>query len=79
MVVVNVNPLYTARELEHQLRDSGARAIVVLENFAATLQQVRSRCRCAMSFSSPPGDLLGPVRGRLVNHVVRHVRKHVPA
>ncbi len=77
--VVNVNPLYTPRELEHQLADSGARAIFVLENFAATLARVRDRvptkhvCICRL------GDLLGWPRGALVNFVVRHVRKLVPA
>ncbi len=76
-VVVNVNPLYKPRELEHQLADSGARAIFVLENFAATLAAVRehvptdSVCICRL------GDLLG-ARGALVNFVVRHVRKLVP-
>ncbi|MDE2370088.1 MAG: AMP-binding protein [Burkholderiales bacterium] len=79
LVVVNVNPLYTARELEHQLRDSGARAIVVLENFGATLQQVLESLPLRQVVVAAAGDLLGPVRGRLVNHVVRHVRKQVPA
>jgi len=78
LVVVNVNPLYTARELEHQLSDSGATAVVVLENFASVLEQalphtaVRKVVVCAM------GDLLGPLRGALVNFVVRRVRKLVP-
>ena len=78
-VVVNVNPLYTARELEHQLKDSGAKAIVIIENFAATLQQclantpLRHVVLCAM------GDRLGWLKGLLVNHVVRNVKKLVPA
>jgi long-chain acyl-CoA synthetase len=78
-VVVNVNPLYTPRELQHQLTDSGARAIFVLENFAGALAAVRDRvptdsvCICRL------GDLLGWARGPLVNFVVRHVRKLVPA
>ena len=77
-VVVNVNPLYTARELEHQLKDSGAKAIVIIENFAATLQkcmaatQVRHVVMCAM------GDCLGAVKGAVVNLVVRRVKKMVP-
>ena len=77
-VAVNVNPLYTPRELEHQLIDSGARALFVLENFAHTVAAVRERvptellCVCAL------GDLLGPLRGAVVNFVVRHVRKLVP-
>lgn len=78
LVVVNVNPLYTARELEHQLRDSGAKAIVIIENFAATLQKclaatpVRHIVLCAM------GDRLGLLKGALVNAVVRRVKKLVP-
>ncbi|MBU6260312.1 MAG: AMP-binding protein [Burkholderiales bacterium] len=79
LVVVNVNPLFQARELEHQLRDSGARAIVVLENFAATLQRVLESLPLRHVVVAAAGDLLGPVRGRLVNHVVRHVRKQVSA
>ncbi len=77
-VVVNVNPLYTPRELEHQLKDSGARAIVIIENFAATLQaciahtQVKHVVLCAM------GDRLGLLKGALVNYVVRNVKKLVP-
>ena len=77
-VVVNVNPLYTPRELSHQLRDSGAKVLFILENFAATLEAiteplpVRQVVLCAM------GDLLGFWRGAMVNFVVRHVRKLVP-
>jgi long-chain acyl-CoA synthetase len=78
-VVVNVNPLYTARELEHQLKDSGARAIVIIENFAATLQQVLPAVPTRQIIVASMGDLLGPLKGRIVNHVVRHVRKMVPA
>ncbi len=78
-VVVNVNPLYTARELELQLKDSGAKAIVVLENFAATLQQVLPNVPTRHVVLAAMGDLLGPVKGALVNHVVRRVRKLVPA
>jgi long-chain acyl-CoA synthetase len=78
-VVVNINPLYTPRELEFQLRDSDAKAIVILENFAATLQacvantSVKHIVLCAM------GDQLGLIKGMLVNHVVRRVKKLVPA
>lgn len=77
-VVVNVNPLYTPRELAHQLKDSGAKAIVIVENFASTLEQclantpVRHIVLCAM------GDQLGLVKGALVNYVVRSVKKMVP-
>jgi long-chain acyl-CoA synthetase len=78
-VVVNVNPLYTARELEHQLKDSGAKAIVVLENFAATLQQVMAHVPTQHVVLAAMGDLLGLVKGAIVNHVIRRVRKMVPA
>ena len=78
LVVVNVNPLYTPRELEHQLKDSGARAIVVLENFAATLQQVLDAVPVKHVVLAAMGDMLGSVQRPLVNHVVRNVRKLVP-
>ena len=78
-VVVNVNPLYTARELEHQLKDSGSKAIVVLENFAAVLQQVMGTVPTQQVVLAAMGDLLGTVKGALVNHVIRRVRKLVPA
>ena len=79
LVVVNVNPLYTPRELEHQLKDSGAKAIIIVENFANTLEQcmaatpVKHVILCAM------GDQLGLLKGSLVNYVVRNVKKMVPA
>ena len=78
MVVVNVNPLYTARELRHQLADSGAEAIVVLENFAATVQQVLAQTRVRHVLLASAGDMLGPLKGPLVNLVARRVRKLVP-
>ena len=78
LVVVNVNPLYTPRELEHQLKDSGAKAIVILENFAATLQQVAHAVPAKAVLLAAMGDMLGLVKGALVNHVVRRVRKLVP-
>ena len=77
-VVVNVNPLYTARELEHQLKDSGAEAIIVLENFASTLAEVIERTPVRHVVLASMGDLLGFWKGQLVNLVVRHVRKMVP-
>jgi long-chain acyl-CoA synthetase len=77
-VVVNVNPLYTPRELEHQLKDSGARAIVVLENFAATLQQVLDAVPTKQVILASMGDMLGTFQRALVNHVVRKTRKLVP-
>ncbi|MDF1608759.1 long-chain fatty acid--CoA ligase [Hoeflea sp. YIM 152468] len=76
--VVNVNPLYTPRELEHQLKDSGAKAIVILENFAVTLEQVISRTDVKHVCVASMGDLLG-LKGHLVNFVVRKVKKLVPA
>ncbi|RQR50134.1 long-chain-fatty-acid--CoA ligase [Burkholderia sp. Bp9125] len=76
--VVNVNPLYTPRELEHQLHDSGAEAIVVLENFATTLQQVIARTQVKHVVVASLGDLLGPVKGTVVNFVARRVKKLVP-
>ena len=75
-IAVNVNPLYTPRELEHQLKDSGARAIVILENFANTLQQVIARSKIEHIVLASMGDLLGFPKGMIVNFVVR--RKMVP-
>nr|WP_269931123.1 long-chain fatty acid--CoA ligase [Aminobacter sp. HY435] len=75
--VVNVNPLYTPRELEHQLRDSGAEAIVILENFATTLQAVIANTRVKHVVVASMGEMLG-VKGILVNLVVRKVKKLVP-
>ena len=77
-VVVNVNPLYTARELEYQLNDSGAEAIVILENFAAVLEQVRARTPLKHVVITSLGEMLG-LKGLLVNLVVRKVKKMVPA
>ena len=79
MVVVNVNPLYTPRELEHQLKDSGAKTIVILENFAATLQQVHKSVPTQHVVLAAMGDMLGLIKGSLVNHVVRNVKKMVPS
>ncbi|MFN3298287.1 long-chain-fatty-acid--CoA ligase [Caldimonas sp.] len=76
--VVNVNPLYTPRELEHQLKDSGAKAIILLENFATTLQEVIDRTSVQHVVLAAMGDMLGFWKGLLVNFVVRHVRKMVP-
>jgi len=75
--VVNVNPLYTPRELEHQLKDSGAKAIIILENFAVTLQQVVARTDVKHVCVASMGDLMG-LKGHLVNFVVRKVKKMVP-
>ncbi len=76
-VVVNVNPLYTPRELAHQLKDSGAEAIIVLENFAATLEEVITESPVRHVVLCALGDLLGWWRGPLVNFAVRHLRKMV--
>jgi len=70
-VVVNVNPLYTPRELEHQLKDSGAKAIFVLENFATTFEQVRSKVGVEHVVVTSMGDMLGGLKGAIVNLVVR--------
>src|SRR3546814_12642065 len=79
LVVVNANPLYTARELEHQLRDSGAKAIVVIENFCSTLQQVIDKTDVKHVITTQVGDLL-PLPKRVITHlVVKRVKKMVPA
>jgi long-chain acyl-CoA synthetase len=76
--VVNVNPLYTPRELEHQLKDSGAEAIIILENFAATLQKVIANTSIRHVVLASIGEMLG-FKGTIVNFVVRRVKKMVPA
>ena len=78
-VVVNVNPLYTARELEHQLKDSGAKAIVIIENFAATLEKCIASTPLQHVVLASMGDRLGLLKGAVVNHVVRKVKRLVPA
>ncbi len=77
-VVVNVNPLYTPRELEHQLNDSGAEAIVVLENFANTVEAVAKNTKLKTIVVATVGDMLGFVKGMITNYVVRKVKKAVP-
>jgi long-chain acyl-CoA synthetase len=77
-VVVNCNPLYTPRELEYQLQDSGAKAIVIVENFAHTLEQVIARTAVKHVVVTPMGEMLGLAKGALVNFVVRRVKKLVP-
>ena len=78
-VVVNVNPRYTARELEHQLKDSGSKAIVIIENFAHTLEQCVAATPVKHVVLAAMGDQLGLLKGALVNYVVRNVKKMVPA
>ena len=77
LVVVNTNPMYTARELKHQLEDAGAKAIVVLDNFAATLQQVVAETHVEHIITTGIGDLLG-AKGVLINFALKHVKKMVP-
>ena len=79
MIVVNVNPLYTPRELEHQLKDSGAKAIVILENFAGVLQQVLANTPVRHVITTQIGDLLPGPRRWIVNTVIKRVKKMVPA
>ena len=79
LVVVNVNPLYTPRELEHQLKDSGAKAIVIVENFAHVLQQVMAAVPTKKVVLASMGDMLGFPKSLVVNYVVRKVKKMVPA
>jgi long-chain acyl-CoA synthetase len=79
LIIVNVNPLYTARELAHQLHDSGARAIVILENFGATLQQALAQTSIERIVVTGIGDLMGFPKGLVTNFVVRRVKKVVPA
>ncbi|HMN76936.1 MAG TPA: long-chain-fatty-acid--CoA ligase [Burkholderiaceae bacterium] len=78
-VVVNVNPLYTPRELEHQLKDSGAKVIVMIENFATTLQAVAANVPTKTVILTALGDMLGFPKSLIVNYVVRNVKKMVPA
>lgn len=79
LVVVNVNPLYTARELEHQLADSGAETIIILENFAHTLVRAVEHTRLKHIVVTALGDLLGPVRGAALSFALRHLKHAVPA
>ena len=79
MILVNVNPLYTSRELEHQLKDSGAKAIFIIENFAKTFEKVEDKGDVKHVVVCSMGDMLGLVKGLVVNTVVRHVKKMVPS
>ena len=78
-VVVNVNPLYTPRELQHQLQDSQAKAIIIVENFAHTLSDIQDKVKLEHVILTHMGDMLGLVKGTLVNLVVKHVKKLIPA
>ena len=79
LVVVNTNPLYTERELKHQLNDSGAKAIIIVENFAHVLQKVIDDTKIDHVITTKMGDLLAPVKGFIINAVVKYVKKMVPA
>ena len=79
LTVVNVNPLYTARELEHQLKDSGTKAILIIENFANTLEQVIDKTPVEHVILTSLGDRLGTVKGAIVNFAVKYVKKMVPS
>ncbi|HLR86586.1 MAG TPA: AMP-binding protein [Wenzhouxiangella sp.] len=78
LAVVNTNPLYTARELKHQLTDSGARAIVIMDNFASVLEAIVDDVDTEHIIITRMGDMLGPVKGALMNFVLRHIKKMVP-
>lgn len=77
-VLVNVNPLYTARELEHQLKDSGTEVLIILKNFAHIFESIQSNTPVKHTLVTGVGDLLGTIKGLIVNSVLRYVRKQVP-
>ncbi len=79
MVLVNVNPLYTSRELSHQLHDSGAKALFIVENFAKTYQEAEDKGQVEHVVVCTIGDMLGTIKGAVVNLVARHVKKMIPA
>jgi len=79
LIVVNTNPMYTARELKHQLTDSGAKAIVIVENFADVLEKVRQEVPLEHVITTRIGDLLGFPKGTLINFVLKYVKKAIPA
>lgn len=79
LVLVNVNPLYTSRELEHQLKDSGAEVLVIIENFASVYQSIIGKTPVKHVVVASVGDMLGALKGTLVNFVLRSVRKQIPA
>ncbi|MCC5921524.1 MAG: AMP-binding protein [Cyclobacteriaceae bacterium] len=79
MVVVNTNPLYTAREMEHQFKDSGAKAVIIVKNFAFNLEKIRSKTGIKKVYTTGLGDMLGGLKGGIVNFVVKYIKKMVPA
>lgn len=78
-ILVNVNPLYTARELQHQLNDSGSEVLVIIENFASVYAQIQSNTTVKHVIVTSVGDMLGTIKGLVVDTVLRHVRKQIPA
>ncbi len=79
LIVVNTNPLYTSREMEHQFRDAGVKAIVILANFASNLEKIIDRTEIEQVMITEMGDLIGGLKGSLINFVVKRVKKMVPA
>ena len=79
LVVVNTNPLYTTRELKHQLNDSGAKAIIIVENFAHVLEEVIDETPVEHVITTKMGDMLSPLKGFIINMVVKYIKKMVPA
>ncbi len=79
LIVVNTNPLYTSREMEHQFKDAGVKAIVILANFASNLERILSKTNIQHVFITEMGDLIGGFKGDLINFIVKHVKKMVPA
>jgi long-chain acyl-CoA synthetase len=77
-VIVNTNPLYTADEMLHQYNDSGAKAVIIVENFAFNLEKIISKTKIETVITTTIGDLLGGVKGSIVNFVIRKVKKMVP-
>ena len=79
LVIVNTNPLYTAEEMRHQYKDSGAKAIIILENFASNLESILEDTQIETVITTSIGDMLGTVKGAITNFVVRYIKKMVPA
>jgi len=79
LIVVNTNPLYTSREMEHQFKDAGVKAIVILANFAFNLERILARTNIQHVFITEMGDLIGGLKGDLINFIVKRVKKMVPS
>lgn len=78
LIIVNTNPLYTPREMEHQFIDSGVKAIVIAENFAANLEQVIAKTSIEVVITTSIGEMLGTLKGAFVNFVIRNIKRKVP-